>query len=34
MAGRSIIEDALKFHGLDEIAKRIGAEMSKNTDKH
>jgi len=34
MAGRSIFEDALKFHGLDEIAKRIGAEMSKNTDKH
>ena len=33
MAGRSIIEDALKFHGLDEIAKRIGAETAKN-DKH
>jgi hypothetical protein len=33
MAGRSIIEDALKFHGLDEIAKKIGAETAKN-DKH
>ncbi len=29
-AGRSIIEDALRFHGLEEIAKRIGAEMAKN----
>jgi len=34
MAGRSIIEDALKFHGLDEIAKRIGAETAKNTNRH
>jgi hypothetical protein len=33
LAGRSIIEDALRFHGLDEIAKKIGAETAKN-DKH